>query len=144
MKKAMMRMMDYDFKNSKKILKMLLQNGAYVNAKNHCKQTPLHLANDPKFATELLNYGANINAQDRKGRTALYLAIRRENKEVFEVLLKRGADVHLKKNTGISSLRYAIDTAPNWFLKMMIKYSNIEVTDEIKDVLEDADDDDEN
>ena len=79
-----------------------------------------------EFATELLNYGANINAQDRKGRTALYLAIRRENKEVFEVLLKRGADVHLKKNNGISSLRYAIDTAPNWFLKMMIKFSNIE------------------
>ena len=44
--------------------------------------------------------------------------------------------MHLKNNNGISSLKYAIETAPIWFLKMMIKYSYIEVTDEIKEVLE--------
>ena len=120
-----------DLKNSKKIFKMLLQKNADVNAINCYKETPLHLANDPKFVDELLNYGANINAQDKKGRTALYIAIQRENKEVFEVLLKRGADVHLKKYNGLSPLELALQIAPIWFFKMMLKYSNIEVTDEI-------------
>ena len=107
---------------------MLLQNGADVNAVNDCKETPLHFANDPKFATELLNHGANIDAQDEKGKTALYIAERRGNSEVFEVLVKRGANVHLRRNHGASTLENVLEVGSNSFEKPMAKYSEIDIT----------------
>ena len=56
--------------------------------------------------------------------------------EVLEVLLKRGADVHLKRRNGLSTLDQAIRDGSDSVIKMIAKYVDIEMTDEIKEILE--------
>ncbi len=59
------------------IIKLLLQNGADINAKNDAGLTRLHLdvvAGHPVLVRFLLNNGANVNAKDSRGVTPLHLA----------------------------------------------------------------------
>ena len=56
--------------------------------------------------------------------------------KVLEILLKRGADVHLKRFNGVSTLEQAIWNGSDLVIKMIAKYVDIEMTDEIKEILE--------
>ena len=75
-------------------LKILLENGADVNAVNNEGQTALHLATfrTSKSYIECLNllieYKANVGLEDNQGRTALHWAAEKGNDETLESLLK--------------------------------------------------------
>lgn len=56
----------------------------------------------------LVDNGANINAQDKAGVSALYLAIQEETTEIVRYLIESGADVHLRDEDGWSAIHYAI------------------------------------
>ena len=63
-------------KNEVKVLKVLLQNGANVNAIDEAGLTPLHWASMLRYsdiAWVLLQNGADINALDASSRSALDL-----------------------------------------------------------------------
>ena len=84
------------------IVKILLQQGADVNAVNSGGETPLHEAtkkNATKIVDLLLQNGANVNAKDRYRFTPLYLAVRESNIIVAELLLKNGAKINATWNT---------------------------------------------
>ena len=100
------------------IAKLLIENGADVNAKTKHKtwtkfgkvvnsptvsipaqSTPLYIAiinNYIKTSKLLIENGADVNAKDAKGHTPLHFA---KNLEIVKLLIKNGADVNAGKRT---------------------------------------------
>lgn len=81
-----------------KIIKLLVNKGADVNAKNGSLfaglTTPLHLAaswGNKGAVSALLDSGADVNALDSDGHTALYLANVEKFVDVVALLKQRGA-----------------------------------------------------
>lgn len=78
---------------SKKIVQLLLDNGADMEAENSSGETPLHLAASQGSLSSLellLRRGALINAQDKKGYTAIGLAAINDQVASLECLIRRG------------------------------------------------------
>jgi ankyrin repeat protein len=61
------------------IVRLLLDRGAKVNAKNHQGWTPLHRVTTEEVAALLLDNGADLNAKDKFGETPLHLMVRSDN-----------------------------------------------------------------
>lgn len=93
-----------------KVVKLLLERGAEVNAKQKSELTALHLAS-LKGHTEvvklLLEHGAEINAKQQSGITPLHYSIGEGYTEVATLLLEHGADVNAKQKNGITPLHIA-------------------------------------
>jgi cytohesin len=92
---------------------LLLNKGAYVNAKNNDADTPLHAAavgGNQDVAELLLAKGADINAKNRWGVTPLYHAVARGHQQVVELLLKKGADISVVADDGQTLLSLAVAT----------------------------------
>lgn len=84
---------------------------AKVNERDHCDQTPLHLAADRRNAAivkELLMQNANVYALDAHGNTPLHLAARAGAKSVVDILLQNGARVDARNVAGDSALHIAL------------------------------------
>ena len=76
------------------IIKLLIEKGANVNAKDGGGVTPLHLADTVEVATLFIAKGANVNTKDNEGRTPLHRV--GNNRELASFLIKKGADVNAK------------------------------------------------
>lgn len=82
---------------SRKVSDFLISKGVDVNARNKKGETPLHFAASNSAPEHLeviellVSKGADINAEDNQGWTPLCCGIRRENKQVCELLLTLGA-----------------------------------------------------
>ena len=50
-----------------------------------------------KLVESLLNNGANINYKDKLENTCLHNFVSHKKKEIIELLLNHGADIHNKK-----------------------------------------------
>ena len=90
-------------------IKLLLDNGADVNAKNRLDGTPLHWAVRSDEKTRLLlKHGAEINSKTQDGSTPLYLASRRrDSHSVLRLLLDKGADPNIATMNGRTPLMAA-------------------------------------
>ena len=87
------------------IVKILIENGADVNAKNVLGFTPLSFANDPESAKLLINAGANVNAKESSdGGTPLMHV---KNPEVIKLLKEAGATIN--PNYSLTALVDAIN-----------------------------------
>lgn len=118
----------------KDIVKILIKNGADVNAKAHSGCTALHFAGCMPFSgddsyyrihlesivDQLLANGANINEPDNYGSTPLMLAISNGQTEMFKILIDRSADIHLKNEEGETALSKAIEIGCKEFVKVLI------------------------
>ncbi len=92
------------------LIRLLLERGASVEARNASGQTPILYSAYAGFrqAVELfLDKGASFQYQDRNGRTPLHYAAREGKASVVEVLIGQGADTSLKDNQGRTPLEYA-------------------------------------
>lgn len=92
-----------------KTLRLLLDSGADVNAKNRLDGTPLHWAmlSDDKTSL-LLERGADIDSRTQNGSTPLYLASRRrDSHSVLRLLLDKGADPNIATMNGRTPLMAA-------------------------------------
>lgn len=81
------------------IIKLLISNGADVNAADESNVTPLHLAADHdrlEALRILLSSGASIDAKDQMGRTALMHAIKGRHVPAAQLLIEMGASVQEK------------------------------------------------
>jgi ankyrin repeat protein/serine/threonine protein kinase/Flp pilus assembly protein TadD len=92
-------------------VKLLIDNGADVNAKSSRGSTAL-IAAATKGHTEivsvLLNRGANVNARTEFGTTALIAAAYRGHTDSVKLLLESGSNVNLKEYTdGYSAIELA-------------------------------------
>jgi ankyrin repeat protein/mono/diheme cytochrome c family protein len=90
-------------------IKLLIDNGADVNAKNRRGSTPLLWAIDNEAKVRLLlSRGANVNARQVEGRTPLYQAASLGNATaVVRLLLDNGADPNLAMANGRTPLMAA-------------------------------------
>jgi ankyrin repeat protein len=77
------------------IVRLLLDYGAFIDAKDHLSRTPLYLASVGGFIGSveiLLEEGARTNVIAEEGQTALYKAAGKGREDIVEVLLRYGAD----------------------------------------------------
>jgi len=110
------------------IANKLIECGANVNAVNKFGQTPLsklcdtasdrNKFSDMDLVKVLLNAGADINLGN-----ALYEAADRDNTELVNFLISKGADVNQKDNKGNTPLSQAIQNPKNYYKDYMTKYN---------------------
>ena len=96
--------------NDHEQVKLLLEFGADVNAKNKDGWTPLHDAAAPnavRVAQLLISHGADVNARGKNGRTPLHQAARGYAAEAARLLIDRGADVNATNKNGWTPLHDA-------------------------------------
>ncbi|CAK7219974.1 hypothetical protein SBRCBS47491_004032 [Sporothrix bragantina] len=94
------------------VVRLLLENGADVEAKGRLGWTPLSLAAGlglEALAQLLLENGADVETKDNNGQTPLSLAAELGLEAVARLLLEKGADVKTKDNSGRTPLSYAAD-----------------------------------
>ena len=91
------------------IARLLVRNGAAIDARNRRGAEPLHYAADantwkPTAQAETIKYlvsvGANVNARDANGATPLHRAVRTRSAIAVRTLLAGGADVRLRNKNG--------------------------------------------
>jgi ankyrin repeat protein len=116
-------------------MKMLIEAGADVNARDNTGETPLMYVVDAEAAKELVEAGANINARDNDGQTPLIHAVRGWKSEAIrslnaadelgpwgvivaenwqldtvKFLLQAGAETNAADHAGKTALMHARDT----------------------------------
>lgn len=100
--------------NNEDICKMLIDAGADPNSRDIDNKTPVHYAAkgwkpNNKILLLLLDAGGEVNVRDRDwGWTPLMYALHQNNINIFEILLKAGADPNIQSNNGNTSLHWAI------------------------------------
>jgi ankyrin repeat protein len=105
------------------IIKLLLEKGAYVNAKNINGASALMSAavegqtNAIKF---LLDKDADINAKDTNGATALILAAGFGKTDAVELLLDKGMDINAERNDGTTALMLAAGKGQMNAIKLLL------------------------
>ncbi len=85
------------------IIRLLLQKGADIHAKDRYGVTPLHYAvlkKQHQALVELLRRGANVNDASFGGLTPLHLAARIDDTVAINILLSRGARLDAKSVIG--------------------------------------------
>ena len=87
--------------------KLLIENGADVNAKDKYGDTALIEAGHLEVVKLLIENGADVNAKNEDGKTALMRASREGHLEVVKYLIENGADVNAKSNNGWTALMRA-------------------------------------
>ena len=94
------------------IARILIDNGAEVNAGNACKGTPLHVAagNGRKdVAGILIGSGAEVNAGDDDKYTPLHLAAANGHKDIAGILVDSGAEVNAEDERKSTPLHEAAE-----------------------------------
>ncbi len=98
--------------NHLEIVKLLLDNGAEIEAKIWDRKTSLHLACEfghLEIVKLLLDRGANIEAKNLNGETPLHFACRYHKTEITKELLNKGADIYAVNRRGGTPLHLATD-----------------------------------
>ncbi|KJX98378.1 hypothetical protein TI39_contig415g00015 [Zymoseptoria brevis] len=86
-------------RGSQKIVQMLLQHGADINARDAQSMTPLTLAilqNHEAVASILLARGADVLALDHQQRSALHLAVLHRRERLLRIIVR-----HCGKSSGV-------------------------------------------
>jgi len=91
------------------MVKLLVNSGADVHAKDDHKRSVLHWVTDGEAAKALIEAGAGVNYVNRSGgyscfNSPLHNAMRSDETEVIKVLIEAGADVNARDNYGETPL----------------------------------------
>ncbi|MCK4821544.1 ankyrin repeat domain-containing protein, partial [bacterium] len=98
------------------ICKLLIANGADINAASNDGTTPLLLTlknlrrdyRETKKVLQLLDLGASVNHADPLGNTPLHYAVSNADQEVYEKIFKKGGKLNVTNNNGETPLYKAI------------------------------------
>ena len=110
--------------DNKKIVDLLIANGADVNAKAEGDVTPLILSifkKDKRIVELLLANGANVNTIIDGGITPLHIAYLEGDKEIIDLLIAKGADVNAKDENGLIPSQANINISINEAVQLLKK-----------------------
>jgi len=96
----------------RKAVRVLLDSGADINAKNGEGNTPLFAATyqqHSEIAAILIEKGADVNIKNIYGYTPLRNVCRSGNTDIAGLLLSKGADVNARDGKGDTPLHAAVD-----------------------------------
>lgn len=108
-------------------IKVLLDNGANVNARNASGETPLHcLVRDFGVKMEvlklILDFEPDVNIKDENGDIPLFRAITNSNVAAVQLLAKHGSDLDSTNKQGLTALHLATSFCCNLkVLKSLLK-----------------------
>ncbi len=91
-------------------VRLLLNHGAEMNARNGSGVTPLYVACEcghTELVEALLERGTDVNARDNFGATPLHLAGKTGNRNMIKLLLDHGADPNAREIHGQTPLHWA-------------------------------------
>lgn len=97
--------------NSEERVRLLIDKGADVNARDNQGYAPVHNAARNRYAhlvTLLVEKGSDVNARDSDGFTAMLHAINRNHVPTVQAIAKSGGDLELATPQGITPLTWAI------------------------------------
>jgi ankyrin repeat protein len=97
--------------NSEERVRLLIEKGADVKARDNQGYAPVHNAARNRYAhlvTLLVERGADVNARDSDGFTALLHAINRNHVPTVDAIAKSGGNLELATPQGITPLTWAI------------------------------------
>jgi len=107
------------------IIKLLLANGAMVNARDGVGQTALTLAaavgNVPSLRV-LLRAGAYIHTRDKRGNGALMGAVQHHNTDTIKFLLEQGINANARNKEGKTVLAYAKECEADEIVQLLVQY----------------------
>ena len=92
-------------------VKVLIERGADVDARNWLGRTALHeavLYKHIEIAKMLIENGADVDAKDKWERTALHAAAKEGTIEIAKILIEKGADVDAKDIDGWTAQEIAM------------------------------------
>eukprot|EP00792_Barthelona_sp_PAP020_P006697 TRINITY_DN3058_c1_g3_i1.p1 TRINITY_DN3058_c1_g3~~TRINITY_DN3058_c1_g3_i1.p1 ORF type:complete len:281 (+),score=54.78 TRINITY_DN3058_c1_g3_i1:577-1419(+) len=105
-------------------IKLLLDNGADINAVKQGGYTALYIAcqrNYVEAVEYLLKRGANINTLDRDKGTPLYIAIQERNHQIISLLLNYGANPNISDIAGNPPLAIALNNGDLVSVKLLLR-----------------------
>ncbi|MBN2207226.1 MAG: ankyrin repeat domain-containing protein, partial [Candidatus Aminicenantes bacterium] len=111
------------------IVRLLLEKGAVLDARNVSLQTPLLYAAYAGFrqvADLLIAKGAAVRYQDTNGRSPLHYAAREGHPEVVELLLGHGGDPTLRDGQGLTPLEYAVSRNKTAVVETLIRLTKVD------------------
>ncbi|CAB0034094.1 unnamed protein product [Trichogramma brassicae] len=115
----------------KKVVELLLRRGASPNLANAKGSTPLHIISnndDSQGLAELffkicddLGQTVWVDARNKEGNTPLHEAFIHRNRQLVELLVKRGVDLNIANNDGSTFLHLICGLVDNELLTMIFE-----------------------
>ena len=119
-------------KKHESVAELLINYGADVNIKDQAGYPPIFYAidtSDIKITKLLLNNGADIHGIQCKTQL-LNIAVKKEYKEIVEILLQHGADVNAVDKHGRTALHFTVSGEDdNNFIRFFYDYDDSEDSD---------------
>ena len=112
------------------IVRLLLDNGAALDARNTSGQTPLlyaAYAGSTRIVELLASKGAVVQYQDTYGRSPVHYAAREGHPAVVEFLIGKGADLSLRDSQNRTPLDYAVLRNRTSVVELLLKLGRCDI-----------------
>lgn len=90
-------------------VRLLVQAGANVNARDNDGNTPLHETFLTDVEEELLKLGADVNARNKDGETPIFTTV---DDDAIPLFIQHGADLTIRNNKGETVMDAAKEKGP--------------------------------
>jgi hypothetical protein len=112
------------------VMKVLVEHGANVNARNADGDTPVHWAahcGHVGAIKELVALGVDINTPNNEGRTPAHMAAQEGHVNTIKVLVKLGANIAARDNAGYTPMHAATEGIHVDVMKTLVKKHGADV-----------------